>query len=157
MNEVEVVGVGFSVPEFSLDTTIDHKGHTVEVHQVQNDACPHEEYRAEVFIDSVGVCLADLEEMGEDIFKWFELTNTKENLTENDEFLAWIDRIIAARTPATVVAREVPVVDLETVHEAEAAFYERHPGTEAAITDWMKNVNSLIVGSQPFNNVLTWN
>jgi hypothetical protein len=98
----------------------------------------------------------------EDWPKWFALQQMPIDLTTNDEFMSMLKPLIDARLPwhrlsygsNGVTWRRVPMVDANDLHAAEAAFHERHPGTKDLVSDWNKNVNSLVVGSQPFDNVL---
>lgn len=52
-----------------------------------------------------------------------------------------------------MTTRKVPIVDMNTVHEAEAAFFEKYPDARELIAEWMSTVNVLVVGDARFTNV----
>ena len=54
-----------------------------------------------------------------------------------------------------VINRLVPMVGTNDLHSAEGEFFERwdRETVGPAIDDWMKNVNALVTGSGPFENI----
>lgn len=58
---------------------------------------------------------------------------------------------------AEYTTRRVPLVAMEKIHEAEAAFFDKHPDAGELIDEWMQAVNVLAVGTDKWTNVLSAN
>ena len=54
-----------------------------------------------------------------------------------------------------VMNRLVPMIGSNEVHSAEGEFFERWDRATfgPAIDDWLKNVEALVVGKEPFENI----
>lgn len=133
-------------------------GHQLAVRVFANDA-------TQAFID----VFIDNHEGDDDDGYFFELTREERDracvlaLTgeiASAEMVLMINELVAAIDKPEAdslkqkAIRVVPIVDANVVHQAEADFFVRHPGTDALIEDWMKNVNALVYGTEKPKNMV---